>query len=262
MAYMDINGHATWIDDRGGDGEPVLLLHGGLSDSDPMFDVFAASLSDFHLLAFDRRGHGRSADSPEPFSYLTMADETLAVLNSAVAGRTAHLVGWSDGANIAMIFALRHPELVKSIVLIGGNYSPDGMMPPAASTGEHGASDDVDTLAIVRAAYAERSPDGGDHFDEVIAKSFAMWAVEPTLNIADLEQIHQPALVLVGDDDVMTLAHTCSLYEALPAGQLCVVPGTSHFVAVEKPELVAHVVAVFLRDQAPPKTFMPMRRRR
>jgi pimeloyl-ACP methyl ester carboxylesterase len=72
---------------------------------------------------------------------------------------------------------------------------------------------------------------------------------EPTMTTGDLARIPMPALVLVGDDDAVLSAHTWSLYESLPAGQLAVIPGASHIVPYEKPELVARLVADLMRTR-------------
>ena len=258
MAYVDINGHSTWFEDRGGDGQPVLLLHGGASSSDIMLDLIAPALTGFRVLAFDRRGHGRTADSPGPMTYDLMAEETSGLLETLVPGQAAHLVGWSDGANTALLVALAHPELVASLILIGGNFHHSGI--PEGFGGD--PDGDSPVLAMMANSYGERSPDGIQHFGEVMAKTAVMWASGPTLTESDLGHIGQPALVLVGDDDVPTLAHTCAMYESLPAGQLAVVPGTSHALVMEKPAMVGSVIAGFLNDLTPPQTIMPMRRGR
>lgn len=250
--YADIGGHRTWFADSGGAGEPVLMLHGGISDSEMLLEPLEPALGErFRILAFDRRGHGRTADTDNAFHYDDMATETIAAIETLIAG-PAHLVGWSDGGNVALLVALRRPDLVRSLVLIGTNYHFDGNMP----TGPGGSEP-----KMLRDRYADRSPDGGEHFAAVFQKSQAMWAVEPTLTTDDLRRISAPALVLVGDDDLLTLAHTASLYESLPMGQLAVVPGTSHAVVLEKPELVGGLIRDFLSDPGQPKTHLPVRRR-
>ncbi|HEV8536284.1 MAG TPA: alpha/beta hydrolase [Candidatus Limnocylindria bacterium] len=250
--YTDIGGHRTWFADSGSTGEPVLVLHGGLSDSELLLDRLEPALGDrFRILAFDRRGHGRTADTDAAFHYDDMATETITAIEELVAG-PAHLVGWSDGGNVALLVALRRPDLIRSLVLIGANYSFDGnvTMEPVGNEPQ-----------FLKNRYAERSPDGAEHFSVMFKKSRAMWAVEPTLNTDDLRRISAPALVLVGDDDLMTLAHTASLYESLPLGQLAVVPGTSHAVVMEKPELVGRLIGDFLSAPEKPETHLPVRRR-
>lgn len=253
QGYTEIGGHRTWFADSGGAGEPILMLHGGISDSEMLVDPLKPALGEhFRIVAFDRRGHGRTADTEAPFHYDDMATESIAAIEKLIAG-PAHLVGWSDGGNVALLVALRRPDLVRSLVLIGANFSFDGNMPmgPGGGPGPKTMMD----------RYAERSPDGGEHFAVVFEKSRAMWAAEPTLTPDDLRKITAPALVLVGDDDLMTFAHTTALYESLPQGQLAVVPGTSHAVVMEKPDLVGLLIRDFLSDPGKPKTHLPIRRR-
>jgi pimeloyl-ACP methyl ester carboxylesterase len=88
-----------------------------------------------------------------------------------------------------------------------------------------------------------------------------MAASEPTLTADDLGGITAPTLVLVGDDDGISLAHTCALYESLPHGQLCVLPAASHAVVVEQAELTTRMISEFLARPASPTTLIPIRRR-
>lgn len=242
----------TWIHDEG-EGEPVVLLHGAFSDSDSLIPLFAGRLGDrYRIVAFDRRGHGRTPDSPEPFHYESMADETIAVLEQV--GQPAHLIGYSDGGIVSLHVARRCPELVRSLVLIGTNYHVDGLMPDWLD-------DDESTMAFLQAGYAAVSPDGGGHFPIVAEKTTAMFTTEPTMTEDDLRALTMPALVLVGDDDAVRHGHTVSLYESIPNAQLAVVPGTSHLVFVEKPVLVGMLVDDFLSTNGAVSTFLPVRRR-
>jgi pimeloyl-ACP methyl ester carboxylesterase len=93
----------------------------------------------------------------------------------------------------------------------------------------------------------------------VFTKSMAMFTTEPTMTTDDLAQIAAPTLVVAGDDDVIRLDHTSSMYEALPAGQLAIVPGASHALPIEKPADLARLVLEFLAS-GPPETFMPVLR--
>jgi pimeloyl-ACP methyl ester carboxylesterase len=251
--YVDINGHPTWVEQRGSGTETVVLLHGGLSNSDLLLDTIGGGVAErYRVVAFDRRGHGRSADTEAPFHYDDMAAETIAVLEQVVGGR-AHLVGWSDGGIIALLVGMNRPDLVGRLVPIGANYHYDGLGPLPMDP-------DSPLVAMIAQGYAERSPDGGDHFPEVLAKSMTMFETEPTLTTADLARITMPVLVLVGDDEAVRLDHTCSLYQALPAGQLAIVPAATHAVPLEKPVDVTRLIVDFLAAVDPPQTFMPIRR--
>ena len=254
--YVDIDGHPTWVEDSGNqnDGkETVVALHGGMSNSDELLDPIGAAIGErYRVVAFDRRGHGRTTDTDAAFHYDDMATETIGVLETVVGG-PAHLIGWSDGGNVALLVALRRPELVGRLVLIGANFHFDGLRPLDVGP-------DSPVFALIQSAYAERSPDGADHFGVVAEKSMKMFASEPTLTIEDLRRIAPPALVLVGDDDMIELSHTCAMYEALPAGQLSVIAASSHLVPMEKPAEVSRVSCDFLSGDALPQTLMPSRR--
>ena len=249
----DIDGHPTWVEDRGGRGAPLLLLHGGLSNSDALLDSIGPGLSDqYRVIAFDRRGHGYTADTEAEFHYDDMARETVRVIEQ-VSGFPAHLVGWSDGGIIALLVALARPELVAKLVVIGANYHVDGIAPVEMDPG-------TPALQELGRSYAERSPDGPAHFEEVVRKYLRLMSSEPTLTTADVARIQQPVLVVAGDDDLVTLPHTISLYQALPNGQLAVVPGASHGLPLEQPAMVSSIILQFLAAEGPPRTLMPIRR--
>lgn len=265
---IDIDGLSTWVELRGHGDATVVLLHGGLSNSDDLLDSIGGELEDrFRLIAFDRRGHGYTPDTEQPFHYDDMATHAIAVLErfagvtdaasetsaATDAAPPVHLVGWSDGGIVAMLVALRRPDLVDRLVLIGVNFHVDGL-------NEFDTSDDPSGGAM-HEAYAKRSPDGAAHFAVVAEKFMAMATTEPTLTPAELGALRHPTLVLVGDDDLVRLDHTVALYEALPAGRLCVIPGASHAVVLEHTRLVAEVIAGFLISPDPPETMVPVRRR-
>jgi pimeloyl-ACP methyl ester carboxylesterase len=231
----------------------VLLLHGGLSNSDLLLDALSTPLeSKYRVVAFDRRGHGYTADTSAPFHYDDMATETIGVLEKVVGGR-AHLVGWSDGGIVGLLVALRRPDLVDRLVVIGTNFHFDGVLPFDLDPNSAFA-------AMIHQAYAERSPDGGEHFDVIAGKFMNLVTTEPTLTVEDLKDIVAPTLVMAGDDDMIKLSHTAALFEALPSGQLSVVPGTSHALPIEKSADTARIILDFLQADTEPSTFMPIRR--
>ena len=253
MKYLNIAGYPLWSYEWANNGEPVLLLHGGLSDTDSFADVMVAPLEvDFHLFAYDRAGHGRSADQPGSFHFDFQCSEAIAFI-SEVVKEPVHLVGYSDGANIALMGAIARPDLVKSIVSIAANFSADGIVElpefdPAGISEEN------------RAEYAAMSPDAPETLDAKIEKMHEIWKVEPNIKIIDIAEISVPTLVMAGDDDVVKHSHTIELYEALPLGQLAIVPGTSHGLVKEKPEVVTALIKSFLSDHSYPVTRQPIRR--
>ena len=113
-----------------------------------------------------------------------MATEAIDVLERVVGG-PAHLVGWSDGGIVALVVALRRPQLVDRLVVIGVNFHVDGLRRPFDV--------DLDTTAgaSMCRGYAKRSPDGAGHFDEVFAKSMAMFSTEPLITVEDIAGVRR-----------------------------------------------------------------------
>ena len=256
---LDVRGVATWHE-VSGSGEAVVLLHGGLTNGECFaLQVPALVAAGWRVHVPDRRGHGRSPDTDAPFSYAAMAEETVAYLEDVVGG-PAHLVGFSDGGNAAMLLAIARPDLVRRLVLMGSNFHHDGLR---ASDSDHpdlteiGDADPVD--AYLGSLYAAVSPDGPDHWPVVRNKTLEMFRREPTLSVTDLRQINAPTLVLVGDDDVIRLSHTVQLFEALPEPQLAVIPGASHMVLMEQPDAVNAMINSFLAQSGPPAQILPRR---
>jgi pimeloyl-ACP methyl ester carboxylesterase len=103
-------------------------------------------------------------------------------------------------------------------------------------------------------AYAAVSPDGAEHWPIVAEKSMRMFRTQPSWSAEELRVIETPTLVVAGDDDLTPLSHSCSLYEALPNGQLAIVPGASHAVGWEKPELLVSLITAFLANPEPTRS--------
>ncbi|MGN9909710.1 alpha/beta fold hydrolase [Phytohabitans sp. LJ34] len=249
--YVQLGDVRTWYDERG-TGDPLVLMHGGLVDARwfaPNIDVLAER---FHVYTPERRGHGHTPDVEGPITYQLMADDTIAFLETVV-GEPADLVGHSNGAFTALLVAMRRPELVKRLVLMSCGFSKKGEVVQDAEW-------DVDTIAaFLGPAYGEVSPDGIDHFKVVATKIGEMSAVEPHLEAAELAAVPHRTLLLVADDDLITMSHVVEMYEALPRAELAVVPGTSHFVTQEKPALVNALLVDFLATE-PVQLVAPIRR--
>ncbi len=125
MPYVEVNGLATWHEVQG-DGPPVVLLHGafaGASSWAAQAPVLARAGYRVHVP--ERRGHAHTRDVEGPLTYQVMADDTVAYLQQVVGG-PAHLVGWSDGAVVALLVARACPDLVDRLVLIGQYYNASG----------------------------------------------------------------------------------------------------------------------------------------
>ena len=254
MTTLALNDHPTWASISKKKRPTVVLLHGGMDSSAGMLGTVGPRLArSFRVCAFDRRGHGRTGDTPAPFHYDLMASETIAFLEYLA--KPAHLVGHSDGAIVALLVAMRRPALVRRVVAVGANYHYRALG-PIDSFEVEGPSFDKWSRQ-----YAKQSPDGIAHARVVVEKTLKMFATEPTLTVEDMASITAPVLVMAGDDEPIDLAHTCSMYEAIPDAQLCIVPGASHEVLRERPRESGRIIGHFLRSQLPPKTYMPIRRK-
>jgi pimeloyl-ACP methyl ester carboxylesterase len=249
--YLQLGAVKTWYDENGA-GPPLVLLHGGLVDARFFAPNLPALAEHFHLYTPERRGHGHTPDVEGPITYQLMTDDTIAFLETVVS-QPADLVGHSDGAFIAMLVAIQRPELVRRLVMISGGFNKAGEATPDAEW-------NVDQLAeFLGPAYGEVSPDGIDHFKVVATKIGEMAAVEPNLQASELAKVTCRSLVMFSDDDLVTLTHAVEMYDALPNAELAVVPGTSHFLSQEKPELVNKMVVDFLTTEPVP-TVAPIRR--
>ena len=189
----------------------------------------------------------RTPDVDGPLTYSVMADDTIAYLDQEVDG-PAHLVGWSDGAVVALLVAQRRPDLVRRMVLIGQYYNSSGKR-PGSTLEEDLASPDA--LGFLRDEYARVSPDGADHFPVVHAKTLHMILTEPEIDLATLREVAVPTLVLQGDRDEVTLEHSQAVAAALPDARLAVLPGT-HVLPIESPEVVNPLLVQFLRGGPTP----------
>jgi pimeloyl-ACP methyl ester carboxylesterase len=249
--YVELGEVRTWYDEHG-DGEPLLLMHGGLVDSRFLEPNLGPLAERFHVYTPDRRGHGHTPDVDGPITYQLMADDTIAFLEQVV-GAPAHLVGHSDGAVVAMLVAMQRPDLVKRLVMISGGFDKSGEAAPDMEFDSDGV------VEFLGPGYGEVSPDGEAHFPVVAGKIGEMARNEPHVDPAALAAITARTLVMYADDDLMTLAHAVAMFDALPDAELAVVPGTSHFLTQEKPHLVNALLMDFLSNDPVP-VVAPIRR--
>jgi pimeloyl-ACP methyl ester carboxylesterase len=254
--YVEIGGLKTWYDEQGG-GEPLVLLHGGMGTNATWAVQMSAFGTRFRVIAPERRGHGHTPDLEGPLSYDVMSADMIGFLD-AVVGGPAYLVGWSDGGVVGLLVAMARPDLVRKLVVIGANFDTSGLTPEAME-GFTTLAADSDDLAMLRGSYQAVSPDGPGHWPVMVAKFKEMVSTQPAITVEQLARITAATLVVVGDDDIVTLDHTSTLFRAIPNSELAVVPGTSHFLTMEKPDLVNRLVLDFLEKDPVPK-YMPRRR--
>jgi pimeloyl-ACP methyl ester carboxylesterase len=240
--YVDAGGLRTYWEAHGS-GEPVLLLHGGFEHAGALPRLTEALAARYRVIEPERRAHGRTADPGGELHYEAMADDTLAFMNALGLARP-RVVGFSDGAIVALLLALRRPDRVGRLVLVGANYDASGLRPGflrlvTETPFEH-------LFPELVAAHRRLSPDGPEHYRAVVERVRRLWAEEPHLDPAALARIASPALVLAGDGDAVVVEHTVALFRALRDARLCIVPGGSHGVLTEHPDLCASVILEFL----------------
>jgi pimeloyl-ACP methyl ester carboxylesterase len=249
--YVNAGGLRTYYEAQGV-GDPVVMLHGGFASVNTFAGFTPLVAERYRVYSPERRGHGRMPDVAGPITYEIMADDTIAFLDALRIG-PAHVVGWSDGANVGMITAMRRPDLVRKLVLIGTAVNISGAKPWARALTDHLTVDHLPPMLIDE--YAELSPEGRDHFPVVFDK-LARALLDTPQTLADLGRIVAPTLVMAGDDDLVSVEHQEAMRAAVQDGQLAIVPGASHGLPLEKPDLVVRLILDFLADVQSPK-FMP-----
>lgn len=228
-----------WWADRGS-GAPFVLLHPGGTDARALEPLLDALGEGYRLITPEQRAHGHSPDAGE-LTFAAMAEDTVAFIESLDVG-AVHLLGYSDGAIVALHVALARPDLVTDLVFAAA---------PATVDGWHDGVLGVDPPEFMADAYADVSPDGGRHWPVVVEKMARMHADSPRIDVARLGTLTVPTLVVLGDDDEVRLEHAVDVYRALPNGELAVIPRATHGFLIEKPELFARLIRDFhFRDHA------------
>ena len=159
-SYIQLRGQKIWHSQKFGFGEPVLLLHGGLSRTESFDKYVLPALRGRKVFAYDRAGHGKSPDAKGSFHFDFQTAEAISYLEDVV-NCPAHIIGYSDGGIIALLIAIKRPDLVRSMVLIGANYHhdmSDFKIPFAPPSDED------------KAKYAQISPDPVHTLEEKIKK--------------------------------------------------------------------------------------------
>jgi pimeloyl-ACP methyl ester carboxylesterase len=243
VPYVDLSGVSVYYEQHG-TGDPVLLLHGGFCSIETWQHQIDSLAARFEVHAPERPGHGRTPDRAGPITFAGMVDDTLAYLDSRGI-ESAHVIGFSDGAITGVLLAMDHPQRVRSLVAISANLDPGAFVDDEGSEDESGDDD----LHGVREAYDRLSPDGAAHGDVVLEKLMQLWRSEPQIDPVALGRIAAPTLVLAGDGDSITTAHTTLIARSIPGAQLCIVPGAGHMVTLERPELVSLLLRDFLAAQ-------------
>ena len=217
-----------------GNGTPLILLHGNGEDSGYFVNQIEAFSSCRHVYAVDTRGHGKTPRGTAPFTIRQFADDLLAFMDEHNIDK-ADILGFSDGANIAMIFALKYPHRVKRLVLNGGNLDTKGIKRRIQIPIELGYR--------IAKLFANKSPEA-----KANAEMLGLMVNDPDIMPEELSKIKVPVLVIAGTDDMVKEKHTRLIAQSINGAELKIIRG-NHFVANKNPEEFNRTVLEFLKAE-------------
>ena len=215
-----------------GTGFPLILLHGNGEDCAYFTRQIDSFSENFHVIALDTRGHGQTPRGEAPFTIRQFAEDLLAFMDQHNIEK-AHLLGFSDGGNIAMVFALAHPERVDKLILNGANLDASGVKRKIQIPIEIGYR--------VAKLFARRSPEARRN-----AEMLGLMVNDPNVKPEELARIKAPTLVIAGSKDMIKESHTRLIARSIPGAQLVIIEG-DHFVANKHPKEFNEAVIRFLK---------------
>jgi pimeloyl-ACP methyl ester carboxylesterase len=222
--YVHVNGLAMYYELHGAGGTPLVLIHGGGSTIGTNFSRVLPLLSrNRRVIAVEVQAHGHTRDIDRPFTFEQDADDVAALLDSLHVPR-ADILGFSNGGTTALQIAIRHPAKARRLVIASSNYKRDGMVAGFWGAMEKGTF--ADMPQPFKDAYLKVNPgdDAGVHalFERDSKRMLAFKDIPDDA----IRGITAPALVVVGDRDVIRPEHAVELSRLLPKGRLCILPGT------------------------------------
>jgi pimeloyl-ACP methyl ester carboxylesterase len=226
-----------------GKGSPVVLLHGGLANSD-YWGRQVRALAPYHrVIVMDSRGHGRSTRDARPYGYDLMADDVVALMD-ALKVRKADIVGWSDGGIIGLDLALRHADRVGKIFAFAANTQTSGVIEDVEKNPVFAAY--IDRAGKEYRAYSATPKE----YDAFVAQISKMWADQPNWTDEQLKTIKSPVLIVDGDhDEAIKRPHTEYMAATIPGAGLLILPNVSHFAFLQDPGLFNFAILHFLGDR-------------
>lgn len=241
--YYDIRNFRMYCEEYG-NGSPVLFIHGnGRSIEDFKYQIpFFAQTN--RVIVADSRAQGKSVDLSDTLSYDMMAEDYNALLEAKHLDSVL-VVGWSDGGNIGLLLAIKHPDKVKKLVICGATLSPDS------------TAVNPELLKIVGAEYkALQLKPAKTAEDKHKLKLTRILLEEPNIPVSDLELIKCPTLVVAGDQDMISLDHTILISRHIPKSSLWIIPGTGHSGVIVRKDAFNSTVKGFFAE--PYRKFSPI----
>lgn len=226
--YLTLNGISVWHA-QFGKGPHVLLLHGGLADSNYWGHQVRALAQDFTVTVMDTRGHGRSPVMSRAFGYRIFAEDVAALLDH-LAIASAAIVGWSDGAVTGLQLAMTRPKRVARLFAFGANSSPDGMIGGGARSHVFAAFSER-----CRAEYAKLSP-YPERWPQLLDGLRPVWRNEPRFSARQMAGVQAPTAIADGEhDEIIRRDHTVLMSRQIPGARLVILPRVSHFAMLQDP---------------------------
>jgi pimeloyl-ACP methyl ester carboxylesterase len=258
--YASGNGLQMYYEVHGTGGTPLLLLHGGFFNIDLQFGELLPSLAaSRQVIAADFQGHGRTNDIDRPLTSANLASDVFGLLRHLQVAQ-ADILGFSVGGAVALYLAIRHPELVRKLIVSSASFHPDG---DRSENADAVGSMTVDMVAgtPMEQEYRAKSPHP-DRLQDLLDKlgtfdqGFTGWSDDEIRGIA------APTLITVGDCDAVYLSHMVRFLQlrggdvngdfvGVPSSQLVVFPGTTHFFGLARTALVLDAVLTFLDAPLP-----------
>ena len=215
-----------------GQGQPLILLHGNGESCDYFEHQIAYFSKQYHVIALDTRGHGQSPRGEKPFTIQQFAEDLHDFMDEKGIEK-AILLGFSDGGNIALTFALKYPERIGKLILNGANLFPSGVKPLYQWPIEIGYR--------IAKMFSKKSDKALSN-----AEMLGLMVNEPHIEPSELDRLTMPVLVIAGTKDMIKESITRLIYKSLPNAQMNIIEG-DHFVANKNADAFNKVVDVFLR---------------
>ena len=242
--FARVNGLRMYYETHGAGGTPLVLIHGGGSTIGTNFGRVLPQLSrSRRVIAVEVQAHGHTLDVDRPFTFEQDADDVAALLDSLHVPK-ADILGFSNGGTTALQIAIRHPAKVNRLVIASSNYRRDGMQAGFWDFMEKGTYADMPKPYEVAYLKINPSQTGVHAMHDRDAKRMLAFKDIPDESI---RAIQAPALVVVGDKDVVRPEHALALSRTLPHARLCILPGThgSYLGEIMTPNVSDRTVAIF-----------------
>ncbi len=217
-----------------GRGEPFILLHGNGENCGYFRNQIDAFSEFYHVYAIDTRGHGKTPRGEKPFTIRQFAEDLLGFMDDHRIEK-AHLLGFSDGGNIALVFALRHPDRVDRLILNGANLDASGV--------KRNIQIPIEIGYRIAGLFAKKSAEA-----KANAEMLGLMVNDPNVSPEELKTIRAKTLVIAGTRDMIREPHTRLIAERIPDSRLVFISG-DHFIADKKPEEFNRAVLDFMKDR-------------